>query len=79
MPRANWNAILSKNKIKNLIGFIGYKVGMSTAFVKDDTDKSMTKGKRISLPVTILEVPNMKIFSVRFYKNGNVFRDVVVG
>jgi large subunit ribosomal protein L3 len=74
LPSVNWSSV----KGEGLLGFIGYKVGMSTALVKDDTDKSMTKGKRIAIPVTILEVPNMKIYSVRFYKNGIVMKDVLV-
>ena len=81
LPRVNWKPVSESSSVKEdcLLGFIGYKVGMATAVVKDNTDKSMTKGKRIALPVTILEVPNMKIFSVRFYKKGIVVKDVIVG
>tara|TARA_Y100000034_G_scaffold133244_1_gene198209 strand:+ start:920 stop:1861 length:942 start_codon:yes stop_codon:yes gene_type:complete len=78
LPRVNWSTVKKSNKDEGILGFIGYKVGMSTAIVKDDTEKSMTKGKKIAIPVTILEVPNMKIYSVRFYKNGKVMKDVVV-
>jgi large subunit ribosomal protein L3 len=76
LPSVNWNPISVKSD--GILGFIGYKVGMASAIVKDNYDKSMTKGKRIVVPSTILEVPNMKIFSVRFYKNGKVMKDVVV-
>jgi large subunit ribosomal protein L3 len=65
-------------KTDSILGFIVYKVGMATAIVKDSTEKSMTLGKKIFLPVTILEAPNMKIYSVRFYKNGIVKKDVIV-
>lgn len=79
LPRVNWAPVIDSNKDKEgLLGFIGYKVGMASAIVKDDTEKSMTKGKRITIPVTILEVPNLKIFSVRFYKDGKVMKDVIV-
>lgn len=74
LPSVNWGPL----KGEGILGFIGYKVGMSTAIVKDNTEKSMTKGKKIAVPVTILEVPNMKIYSVRFYKGGKVMKDVVV-
>jgi large subunit ribosomal protein L3 len=77
LPRVNWDPI-TKQKGEGILGFIGYKVGMSTALVKDITEKSMTKGKKIAIPVTILEVPNMKIYSVRFYNKGKVLKDVVV-
>jgi large subunit ribosomal protein L3 len=74
LPSVNWEAIDSG---KNLKGFICYKAGMKSAFVKDDTPNSMTKGKKIVVPVTILECPSMKIFSVRFYKNGKVTKEVL--
>jgi len=50
---------------------------MASAYVKDETANSMTKGKNIIVPVTILECPPMKIFSVRFYKNGMVKTEVL--
>jgi len=76
LPSVNWSPI--KTKEEGILGFIGYKVGMATALVKDNTEKSMTKGKRIAIPVTVLEVPNMKIYSVRFYKRGKVMTEVAV-
>lgn len=74
MPRVSWNAIDSG---KNLKGFICYKAGMKSAYVKDNTTDSMTKGKSKIIPVTILECPDMKIFAVRFYKHGKVMKDVL--
>ncbi len=76
LPRVNWVAI-KDNSEKNLKGFICYKAGMSSAFVKDVTEHSMTKGKRIVVPVTILECPPMKIFSIRFYKEGKPIGEVL--
>lgn len=81
LPSVNWAAVnlaQESNKEDAILGFIGYKVGMATALVKNETDKSMVKGKKVALPVTILEVPNMKIYSVRFYKDGKVMKDFVV-
>ena len=74
LPSVNWKPV----KGEGILGFIAYKVGMATALVKDTTDKSMTANKRIYIPVTILETPNMKIFSVRFYNHGQVIKEVVV-
>ncbi len=74
LPSVNWEAIDSG---KNLKGFICYKAGMMSACVKDNTPDSMTKGKKIIIPVTVLECPVMKIFSVRFYKNGKVAKEVL--
>lgn len=75
LPRVNWNILDSKKPIK---GFICYKAGMKTALVKDNTPDSMTKGREITIPVTIIECPQMKILSVRFYKNGKVAKDLLV-
>lgn len=77
LPRVNWSVIKS-DSIKNIKGFICYKAGMASAYVKDNTPDSMTKGKKISVPITILECPPLKIFSVRFYKDGKVVKDVLV-
>ena len=77
LPSVNWNGVLEKNSDKNLQGFIGYKVGMMSAYVKDNTPNSMTNGKRISIPVTVIECPPIKIFSVRFYKNGVVAHEIL--
>ena len=70
MPRVNWNAISKKEP--GMLGSIGYKVGMMSAYVKDNTPNSLTKGQRIIIPVTIIECPSIKILSVRFYKNKKV-------
>ncbi|MCK5043667.1 50S ribosomal protein L3 [Candidatus Pacearchaeota archaeon] len=76
LPRVNWDAIKS-NSSKGLKGSICYKAGMMSAYVKDNTPDSMTKGKKIAIPVTILECPPLKIFSVRFYKDNKVAKDIL--
>lgn len=76
LPSVNWAPI--KADSQGILGFIVYKVGMASVIVKNTTDKAMTTGKRIVIPVTILETPNMKIFSVRFYKNNKVIKDIVI-
>jgi len=75
LPRVNWRPVSKEEP--GILGFIGYKVGMKSAFVKDNTPYSLTKGKRITLPVTIIECPTIKILSVRFYKNGVVMGEVL--
>ncbi len=50
------------------LGFAGYKVGMTQARITDNSKHSITKGDEITIPVTVVEVPPMKVFSVRFYK-----------
>jgi len=74
LPSVNWKAI---NSGKSLKGFICYKAGMSSALVKDESPNSMTKNKKIVIPVTILECPPIKIFSIRFYKNNKVSKEII--
>jgi large subunit ribosomal protein L3 len=76
LPSPNWKALDSDSQ-KKLNSFIVYKAGMASAYVKDDTADSMTKGKKIIVPVTILECPPLKIFSIRFYKNGKVMKETL--
>jgi large subunit ribosomal protein L3 len=76
LPSANWKQISSSEK--GLLGFLAYKVGMISVLVKDSTDKVQTSKKQVIMPATILEVPSMKIFSVRFYKNNKVLSEMVV-
>jgi len=77
LPSVNWKGISKENKDKKLQGFIGYKVGMKSAYVKDVTPDSMTNNKRIAIPVTIVECPPLKIFSIRLYKNNIVMSEVL--
>ena len=74
VPQVNWNAV----KGEGVLGLIAFKVGMASAIVRDKTDKSLTANKKITMPVTILEVPKLKLFSIRFYKQGIVMKDVIV-
>lgn len=78
LPSVNWSAIPSGSS-KNLKGFIAYKAGMSSALIKDKTPNSMSKDKQIIIPVTILECPPLKIFSVRFYKNNRAAKEILAG
>lgn len=57
-----------KSKNTNLLGFAGYKAGMTHVVVKDTRPNSITKGETIVWPVTVVECPSIKIFSLRFYK-----------
>lgn len=81
LPEVNWNPITQvatkRGDKPNILGFIGYKAGMASAFLKDNSADSMMKGKRIILPVTIVECPPMRILSVRFYKGTKVLADVL--
>jgi large subunit ribosomal protein L3 len=52
-----------------LLGFAGYKAGMTHVVMTDDSPDSLTYEMAISIPVTVLEVPPMKVAGLRVYKN----------
>ncbi len=49
-------------------GFAGYKAGMTHALIVDNRVKSTTTGQEIQVPVTVLEVPPMRVAAVRLYE-----------
>ena len=77
LPSVNWSGIKLKNNNKKILGFIGYKVGMTSVFVKDNTPDSMSKNKKIVIPATIVECPPLKIFSVRFFKDNKLLTEII--
>jgi large subunit ribosomal protein L3 len=60
---SNW----PKTDATRLLGFAGYKAGMSHVTYVDNHPHSPTKGETICVPVTVLEVPKTKIYSIRLY------------
>ncbi len=60
-----------------LQGFAGYKAGMTHAFIVDYRPKSTTAGQEVQIPVTVLEVPPMKVCGVRFYSTSPYGRKAV--
>lgn len=65
-PYARVRSVPSVNEAKPLV-FAGYKAGMTHVIAIDTTKNSITKGEKVSIPVTVVECPNLKIASVRFY------------
>ncbi len=57
-----------KNKNVTLQGFAGYKAGMTHIVIKDTRPNSMTKNEELVLPVTVIECPAIKVYSIRLYK-----------
>jgi large subunit ribosomal protein L3 len=62
----NWPEGNEKPKIQ---GFLGYKAGMTHAFVVDYRPTSTTSGKEVVMPVSVVETPPIKIAAVRAYVN----------
>ncbi len=49
------------------LAFIGYKAGMTHVYIIDDRPGTITHGKEIFVPVTIIEAPPMVTLAVRVY------------
>ncbi len=49
-------------------GFAGYKAGMTHAFIMDYRPTSTTAKQEVRVPVTVIEVPPMKVAAVRLYE-----------
>lgn len=66
-PRLDsWPEVSGGPKIQ---GFAGYKAGMTHAFIVDKRAKSTSSGMELHVPLTVIEVPPMKIAAVRIYEN----------
>ena len=52
-----------------LQGFAGYKAGMTHALIVDYRPRSTTAGQEVQVPVTVLEVPPMKVCGLRLYED----------
>jgi large subunit ribosomal protein L3 len=51
-----------------LQGFLGYKAGMTHAFVVDYRPTSTTSGREVVMPVSVVETPPIKVAAARAYK-----------
>jgi len=51
-----------------LLGFAGYKAGMTHVIMIDDRKNSPTYGQEIVVPVTVIECPPLKVAGIRIYR-----------
>lgn len=51
-----------------ILGFPGYKVGMTHVTMTDNMKNSPTEGMEVSTPVTILETPPIVVMAIRAYR-----------
>jgi len=61
----------ANEKDSKLLGFVAYKAGMVHVLGMDAGSNSLTKGEKLSVPVTVLECPQMTICGVSLYKRTN--------
>ena len=50
-----------------LLGFLGYKAGMTHAYIIEDRPGSPIKGQEIFVPTTIVETPPVYVLGIRLY------------
>lgn len=74
MPRVSHWAESSEAR---LLGFAGYKAGMTHLSFIDDSE-GPTSGQEISSAVTVIEVPPLYVYGVRGYKGGKAMGDLLV-
>ncbi len=51
------------------LGFAGWKAGMTHVQLVDQNSKSLTYGKTIVRPVTVLDAPSLFVAAIRFYRD----------
>jgi len=66
-PHFNAWPEVGTDKAPRLQGFAGYKAGMTHAVIRDSNKNSQTADQEIQAPVTVLEVPPMRVAAIRFY------------
>ncbi|MFN7990527.1 MAG: 50S ribosomal protein L3 [Candidatus Micrarchaeia archaeon] len=64
------------SKDKRVLGFAGYKAGMTHVSYVDDSE-SPTKGQEIVSAATVVEVPPMMVYGIRCYKGNDSAGDIV--
>jgi large subunit ribosomal protein L3 len=57
----------SESETPALLGFIGYKAGMTHIFTIEDRKRSPNFGKEVFQPTTVLETPPMLVCAIRAY------------
>ncbi len=58
-----------KSKEQRVLGFAGYKAGMTHIMYTDTKKNSPTVGLEVTVPVTIIECPPIKPISIHFYSS----------
>ena len=61
---------------KRVLGFAGYKAGMTQVAYIDDSE-SPTKGQEVISAATVLEVPPLTVYGVRCYSKKNSVGDIL--
>jgi large subunit ribosomal protein L3 len=70
-PSIDMSKLAKGSLPQGLFGFAAYKVGMTHLIAVDTRKHTITKGEEISIPVTVLECPPIKMIGVRVYRQAS--------
>lgn len=59
------------------LSFLGYKVGMTQVTGKDSHKGSITFGQSVTIPATVVEVPEIKVLGIRAYTKGDMGHNIL--
>ncbi|MGV8141255.1 MAG: 50S ribosomal protein L3, partial [Candidatus Woesearchaeota archaeon] len=68
----SWNT----NHKDAILGFMGYKAGMTHVMAIDNRKSSITKGEEVFVPVTVIECPPLKVAGIRLYRQAYAGKQV---
>ena len=74
-PESSWTSFRTRQLVPTsdasevrIQGFAGWKAGMTHVLSRDLNPTSTSAGQEVRVPVTVVEVPKMRILGVRGYK-----------
>jgi large subunit ribosomal protein L3 len=70
IPRFDYHGNQDSKECKPMC-FYGFKAGMTNVQAKNAHKGSVSYGQEISLPVSVIEVPGLKVIGARFYKSNS--------
>src|SRR3989344_606260 len=65
-------------KDTKLLGFAGYKAGMTSVIIVDNRPKTPTKGEELKRAVTIIEAPSLKVGAEGLSKDKDLSRTLIL-
>ena len=74
--RAKKLRVRAWSRDKGVLGFAGYKAGMTHVLAIDNRKHSLSKGEEIFIPITIINCPPLKAASLIFYKKSKIISQV---
>jgi large subunit ribosomal protein L3 len=68
----------AEGKDAKVEGFLGYKIGMTHVYAKENRKKHAREGMDVFTPCTVIECPPMKVYAIRFYRRDEDYGDKII-